>query len=128
MRSHAAPEPDKAPLWPMFKRLFLHVKGQWPLLLAAWLSMAAVAALQFVIPKLTQYAVDHVIPGKLYGQLLPIAGAVLGTAVLLGVFGYISSYTFSKAGQQTVFEIRNRLYRHLQSSISASTTAAARAT
>ncbi len=99
----------------MFKRLFLHVKGQWPLLLAAWLSMAAVAALQFVIPKLTQYAVDHVIPGKLYGQLLPIAGAVLGTAVLLGVFGYISSYTFSKAGQQTVFEIRNRLYRHLQS-------------
>ncbi|WP_246029315.1 ABC transporter ATP-binding protein [Paenibacillus humicus] len=115
MRSHAASEPDKAPLWPMFKRLFLHVKGQWPLLLAAWLSMAAVAALQFVIPKLTQYAVDHVIPGKLYGQLLPMAGAVLGTAVLLGVFGYISSYTFSKAGQQTVLEIRNRLYRHLQS-------------
>ena len=39
----------------------------------------------------------------------------MGTAVLLGVFGYISSYTFSKAGQQTVYEIRNGLYRHLQS-------------
>ena len=106
---------EKAPLWPMFSRLFLQLRGKWPLLLAAWTSMAATAALQIVIPRLTQYVVDSVIPSHAYSKLLPIAAGVMGTAVLLGVFGYISSYTFSKAGQQTVYEIRNGLYRHLQS-------------
>ncbi|SDS93627.1 ATP-binding cassette, subfamily B, MsbA [Paenibacillaceae bacterium GAS479] len=110
-----AEEKTKAPLWPMFSRLFLHVRGQWPLLLAAWAATGCIAALQFVIPRLTEYAIDHVIPNRDYNMLLPIAGGVMLTAVLLGVFGYASSYAFAKVGQRTVLDIRTSLYRHLQS-------------
>ncbi|WP_235680242.1 ABC transporter ATP-binding protein [Paenibacillus albicereus] len=105
----------KAPLWPMFRRLYLSIKGQWPLLLAAWTATACIAALQFVIPRLTQHAIDRVIPERDFSMLLPLAGGIMGTAVLLGVFGYVSSYAFAKAGQRTVLDIRTSLFRHLQS-------------
>ncbi|MCM3747680.1 ABC transporter ATP-binding protein/permease [Paenibacillus pasadenensis] len=111
----AAAEKTSAPLWPMFRRLFLHVRGQWPLLLAAWAATGCIAALQFVIPRLTQYAIDHAIPDHNYDILPAIAGGVMATAVLLGLFGYISSYAFAKVGQRTVLDIRTSLYRHLQS-------------
>lgn len=111
----AAAEKTSAPLWPMFRRLFLHVRGQWPLLLAAWAATGCIAVLQFVIPRLTQYAIDHAIPDHNYDILPAIAGGVMATAVLLGLFGYISSYAFAKVGQRTVLDIRTSLYRHLQS-------------
>lgn len=70
----------KAPLWPMFRRLFLSIKGQWPLLLAAWAATGCIAALQFVIPQLTQHAIDHIIPERDYAMLLPLAGGIMANA------------------------------------------------
>lgn len=98
----------------MYKRMFFHVKGHWSLLLLALVCLIANSLLEFVIPQLTRYTIDVAIPAKDY-QVLPwIAGGVLGTAVLLGLFGYWSSTTLASVGQRAIFDLRNELYRHLQ--------------
>jgi len=98
----------------MYKRMFFHVKGHWSLLLLALVCLIANSLLEFVIPQLTRYTIDVAIPDKDY-QVLPwIAGGVLGTAVLLGLFGYWSSTTLATVGQRAIFDLRNELYRHLQ--------------
>ncbi|WP_082083682.1 ABC transporter ATP-binding protein [Paenibacillus beijingensis] len=99
----------------MFRRLFVHVRGQWPLLLAAWASMGAVALLQFAIPQAIQYTIDVVIPGRRYDLLVWVALGIMGSAALLGLFTYASSFILSQIGQRTLFRLRNDMYRHLSS-------------
>ncbi|GAA3410443.1 ABC transporter ATP-binding protein [Paenibacillus hodogayensis] len=99
----------------MYKRMFLHVKGRWVIMLLALGCLIANSLLEFVIPQLTRYTIDTAIPGHQYSALPWIAGGVLGTAVLLGIFGYLSSVSLASVGQRAIYDIRNDLYRHLQS-------------
>lgn len=108
------PKKDKTVL-NMYKRMFFHVKGHWALLLVALVCLIGNSLLEFVIPQLSRYTIDTVIPGKHYGALIWIALGVLGTALLLGLFSYLSSTTLAKVGQRAIFDLRNELYRHLQS-------------
>lgn len=99
----------------MYKRMFFHVKGRWALMLLALGCLVFNSLLEFVIPQLTRYTIDIAIPQKLYGSLPWIAGGVLGTAVLLGIFGYLSSTALASVGQRAIYDLRNELYRHMQS-------------
>ncbi|GGD83922.1 ABC transporter ATP-binding protein [Paenibacillus nasutitermitis] len=107
--------PKPGSIWSMYKRMFFHIKGQWGLIIAAVISILAVSLLEFGIPQITQYTIDHLIPGKHYYALVWVALGILGTAILLGLFNYISSIAMASIGQRAVFELRNQLYRHLQS-------------
>lgn len=105
---------NKGSIWAMYKRMFFHVRSHLLLMLVALTCIIAVSLLEFVIPQLTQYTIDHLIPKQRYDQLIWIGLGVLGTAVLLGLFNFFSSLSLASVGQQAIYDLRNELYRHLQ--------------
>ncbi|MBW7477559.1 ABC transporter ATP-binding protein/permease [Paenibacillus oenotherae] len=107
-------KPKSGSIWNMYKRIFFQVRSQWGLLVIAAVSIIAVSLLEFVIPQLSQYTIDRLIPEKRYDGLVWIALGVLGTAVLLAIFNYLSSIVMATIGQNAVYQLRNQLYRHLQ--------------
>ncbi|CAH1203505.1 Putative multidrug export ATP-binding/permease protein [Paenibacillus plantiphilus] len=111
---HENVKPKSGSIWSMYKRIFFQVRSQWPLLVVAGISILAVSLLEFVIPQLSQYTIDHLIPDKRYDALIWIALSVLGTAVLLALFNYMSGIAMATIGQNAVYQLRNQLYRHLQ--------------
>lgn len=105
---------NKGSIWAMYKRMFFHVRSHLLLMVAALFFIIAVSLLEFVIPQLTQYTIDHLIPQRRFESLIWIGLGVLGTAVLLGVFNFLSSQTMASVGQRAIYDLRNDLYRHIQ--------------
>lgn len=98
----------------VYRRLWHHTWAHKGPLLAAAVSVALVSFLNLVIPQLTRITFDSIIPRQQYGQIWLIAGAILATALLLGILTYVRSYAMSVVGQRVIFDLRNRLYQHLQ--------------
>ncbi|MFC4619020.1 ABC transporter ATP-binding protein [Camelliibacillus cellulosilyticus] len=99
----------------MYKRLFFQVRGHWKVFVISFIAVLCILFLQFIIPQLTQVTIDRVIPAKAFHMLPWLALGIIGGAVLLGVFNYISSYTMAYIGQQAIFKLRSELYQHIQS-------------
>lgn len=106
---------DKSSIWQMIRRIFFRAKKQHHYLIFAFLSIVIGSALEFVIPRLTQWTIDKVIPDKAFSLLLTIACSIVTVAVLMSLFGFLSSYLIAMVGQQAIFDIRNELYQHVQS-------------
>ena len=68
-----------------------------------------------VRPLLLQAIIDRVLIGGRHGELVWLALAVIGVAAFRSTFQYLRSYLGHVFGANTVYEIRNRLYRRLQS-------------
>ncbi|MGM0883113.1 MAG: ABC transporter transmembrane domain-containing protein [Bacillota bacterium] len=75
----------------------------------------AVSLLEFVIPQLTRFTIDHLIPNKRFDRLFLIGGGVLGAAIALGGLRFISTSLMASIGQKVLYNLRNDLYRHMQS-------------
>ncbi|WP_028608364.1 ABC transporter ATP-binding protein [Paenibacillus harenae] len=115
-RSFQAPaaKPQPGSIWAMYKRMFFHVRSHWLLLAGAFFCIIAVSLLEFAIPRLSQYTIDVIIPDKRYSSLIGVGAGVIGTAILLGVFHFLSSLLLASVGQRAVYDIRNEMYRHIQ--------------
>jgi subfamily B ATP-binding cassette protein MsbA len=99
----------------MFVRVYTHARMQLPLLIGAVACVIAISLLEFIVPQLTRLTIDHVIPNKLFSKLFLIGGGVLGAALLLGALRYISTSLMASVGQKVLYNLRNDLYRHMQS-------------
>lgn len=65
-------------------------------------------------PWLIRLAIDqHIVPGELDGLFLLIT-ALLGTIVLEGTLGYVNAYFTQWIGQQAIYDVRVRVFRHVQ--------------
>lgn len=106
---------DKNSIWQMTRRIFFRAGRHRRYLIIAFLSIVSGSALEFVIPRLTQWTIDQVIPNKAFGLLLTIAVSIVAVAILMSFFGFLSSYLIAMVGQQAIFDIRNELYQHVQS-------------
>lgn len=106
--------PSKRRILGMFRYVAPHIRTQWKRIVAAFICIVLIALLEFVIPQLTGYTIDHVISERRRAELAWIAAGIVGTAVLLGLFNYIASYTMASVGQRVIYDLRNRLYRHIQ--------------
>ncbi|MBD3918163.1 ABC transporter ATP-binding protein [Paenibacillus sp. PR3] len=104
-----------ASIFGMFVRIFAHVRLQWKALVVSIVCLTAISLLQFAIPQLTRITIDHIIPDQAYSKLYLIAIGILGSAALLGVLGYFSTSLIASIGQKVLYDLRNDLYRHLQS-------------
>lgn len=107
--------PAKGSVGKMYKQMFFHVRHNWKLMLIVCAAIILIALLEFLIPQLTRHTIDNVIPDKRYDSLAWIAAGIIGAALLLGVFRFLSGYFMSIIGQRAIYRMRNELYRHIQS-------------
>jgi subfamily B ATP-binding cassette protein MsbA len=104
-----------ASLLSMFRRIYDHARKEWLSFVIALACVITVSLLEFIIPQLTKYTIDSVIPARRFSQLGYIAAGVLGAAVALGLLKYVSTWLMAAIGQKVLYKLRNELYRHLQS-------------
>lgn len=65
-------------------------------------------------PWLIRLAIDqHIVPGELDGLYLLIC-ALLGAIALEGALGYANAYFTQWIGQQAIYDVRVRVFRHVQ--------------
>ncbi|WP_414754151.1 ABC transporter ATP-binding protein [Anabaena sp. CCY 9910] len=98
----------------LYKRFFNYVWQHKLQLILGSSTIFFLSFLQVIIPQITRYVIDVIIPERRI-DLLPWLG--LGIAVitlLIGSLNFARSYMMSLVGQQTIFDIRNDLYKHLQ--------------
>ncbi|MCA0756059.1 ABC transporter ATP-binding protein/permease [Paenibacillus sp. N4] len=104
-----------ASIYGMFARIYSHAKMEWPSLVITLVCITAVSLLEFIVPQLTRYTIDHLIPDKRFSLLPWIGAGVLGSAIALGLLKYVSSTFMAAIGQKVLYNLRNDLYRHMQS-------------
>ncbi|MGB9867747.1 MAG: ABC transporter ATP-binding protein [Bacillota bacterium] len=82
-------------------------------ILATGVALSA-TGLALVQPMLIRWAIDVAIPGKDYFLILMIAAAIVLVSAIRGSFTYYQFYLMEFIAQKVSFELRNKLYRHLQ--------------
>ena len=93
----------------------LHYIGRhkWKMILALLLSACA-SVVGLFSPKITEYVLNVIVPGKQADQLLPIATAYLCVIGVSIVFTVIRSRMMAKVSQDIIYDIRKDLFAHLQ--------------
>jgi subfamily B ATP-binding cassette protein MsbA len=98
----------------LYKRFYGYIWQHKLPLLAGSSTIFFLSLLQVIIPQITRYIIDVIIPEKKF-NLIPWVGLSIAIiALLIGVLNFARSYMMSLVGQKTIFDIRNELYQHLQ--------------
>lgn len=77
------------------------------------LALTLITILQFVMPQFQKTIIDQIIPQKNMSKLGWVIAGLLGTALLLGILNYFSSYYMGVMSQSAITQLRNDLYRDL---------------
>ena len=86
---------------------------RFPLSGAVILTLSA-SALGPLRPYLTRIAInDHIVKGDIDG-LWTYVGLIIGFLILQGALQYVLSLLMSWVGQKVLYDIRNKLYQHVQ--------------
>ncbi|QUL98698.1 MAG: ABC transporter ATP-binding protein [Candidatus Fermentithermobacillus carboniphilus] len=96
------------------KRLLAFALPYWKAYAGALIMVLGVTGLQLMQPMLARWIVDGIYANHQWSLLLWGSLAMTGTAAASAVFGYLQRYWMSWAGQKVIYDIRNRLYQHLQ--------------
>ncbi len=96
------------------KRLLGFAVPYWKVYLVTLLLVFGITGLQLLQPMIARYVVDQIYAYGLWNLLLWGALAIVGTSVVSAVLSYGQRYGMSWAGQRIIYDIRNRLYEHLQ--------------
>ena len=73
-----------------------------------------VSGLGIAQPLVIRWTIDTVLMGKRYNLLPLAAGVVVAIAVVRGLLTFGQRYSMEYIGQKAVYDIRNRLYFHMQ--------------
>jgi len=99
----------------IYRRMLEYVRPYLPRLLLAMLFMVGVSAFHGSIAFLVKPALDDIFIKKDATRLALIPLLVLGVYLIKAVFEFSQGYLMSGVGQRVIRDIRERLYRHLQS-------------
>lgn len=98
----------------LYRRFFGYIWRQKWLLLLGSSTIFGLSFLQILIPQITRYVIDVVIPERRFDQVPWLGFGILLIAIIMGGLNFLRSYTLSLAGQQTLYDLRRDLYTHLQ--------------
>ena len=97
-----------------FKRAGVYVKKyKWKLILAFTASLISSIAGLFTV-SLTGNIIDKAIPNKDVGMIFTYGGILMGCILLSIVLAVVRMRLMAIAGQSIIFDIRNDLYKHMQ--------------
>ncbi len=101
------------PAWPTLRRALTLL---WPhrFLVAGFLTATALASVVGLgQPLLIRRLIDHALPERSGGQVNLIIGAMIALLVMSALNGVLQSFLSNLAAQGVMFDLRERLYRHL---------------
>ncbi|MBI5419410.1 MAG: lipid A export permease/ATP-binding protein MsbA [Deltaproteobacteria bacterium] len=99
----------------IYRRMLDYARPYVPRLLLAMLFMVIVSAFHGSIAFLVKPALDDIFIKKDASRLTLIPFLVLGVYLLKAVFEFAQGYLMSGVGQRVIRDIREHLYRHMQS-------------
>jgi ATP-binding cassette subfamily B protein len=88
--------------------------SHWPWVLAAAFSALAVMLLNLLIPQFIRVVIDEAVLGEQVFLLPWVAAAILLVTVTKGIFAFLERYLMERVSQRIIYDLRNRLYVHLQ--------------
>lgn len=95
-------------LWPYFR-------PGWHLVLLSLVQIGLTSALGIASPQVIRFVVDRVISEENWAWLAPGAAAVVVVALIQGLLRFGQRYTMELVSQRVIYELRSKLYQHLQS-------------
>ena len=96
------------------RRLLAFAGKYWHWILLNAISMLVVTGLGIALPQIQAVAIDRSLILKHYGLLPYLALAIVGAAVVKGLFQFGVLYMTEYVAQKTVYDIRNKLFDHIQ--------------
>lgn len=96
------------------KRLLGFALPYWKVYLGTLALIFTITALQLTQPMIVRWIVDGIFANGEWGLLKWGALAIAGASAVGAVLSYGQRYGMSWAGQKIIFDVRNRLYEHLQ--------------
>jgi ABC-type multidrug transport system fused ATPase/permease subunit len=102
------------PLSVTIPRLFEYMIRHKNPLIVALIGILTGSGLGLLMPQITRYTIDVIIPQGITSKIwIPIV-SLLGLTVGLAIATFVQSYGMALAGQRIIYDLRNNLYRHLQ--------------
>ncbi len=98
---------------PTLKRLGKYARSHWLKILTVSVAVIISTTLGLIPPWLIRYGIDNMILRGRFEKLWIVGLAMVGTALLKGVFDYIKSYISEYIAQNIIHDIRVKLYEHL---------------
>ncbi|MBI4283947.1 MAG: hypothetical protein HY663_05700, partial [Chloroflexi bacterium] len=95
-------------------RLMGFVRKYWVQLLLALFGMIAGTAFSLAIPRVLGRSIDSVLTSGQRNNLLLAGGIILGASALRGMMAYVNRFLTQVVSQRVSYDIRNKLYNHLQ--------------
>lgn len=99
----------------ILKRLLGFLNKYWHFVLLALLAMLINRVLTLAVPEITQRAIDVAINENKYSLLVILALSIIGVTILTAGFQFLQEYILQYASQKAIYDIRNKMYDHLQS-------------
>jgi len=105
-------------LWKTSLRIYMRIIGllrpHWLYALGTVISMALSTGLALIVPWLLALVIDTGLQHGRFSTLLLATGAILVTSSLRGLFAYGQGYLSQAVSNLVAYDLRNRLYDHLQ--------------
>lgn len=99
----------------VISRLLMYALRYWPRIVAAIVLMFIGTGLVMLQPKIIQWTFDYVYEGGQWHLLGWMGLAVVAVAILQGLVNFGERLLMEWVGQRTIYDLRNRIYSHLQS-------------
>ncbi len=95
----------ETPILQLYGRLLAYV-WQYKWAMAGGIaSIFALSFLQILIPQITRFVIDVIIPARRFDWLPWVGICIIGIALLLGLLNFVRNYLMAVVGQRTVFTI-----------------------
>ncbi len=100
--------------WRIYLRMMALLRPHW--FISVWSVVCIILATAFavVVPSLLQWVVDVGVHTGRFTDLLLASAAILGVSILRGLAAYGQGYYAQAVSNEVAYDLRNRLYEHLQ--------------
>jgi ATP-binding cassette subfamily B protein len=86
----------------------------WPRALVTYACLLGGAAFTLIIPRLTGNAIDQALNSHQSLPIIMTALAIAGAGIMRSIFSYWQSYLSEYLSQKVAYDLRNKLYNHIQ--------------
>ncbi|MBO4914785.1 MAG: ABC transporter ATP-binding protein, partial [Oscillospiraceae bacterium] len=99
----------------LLRRIGSYLKPYWPQLLLVFVAILLSAAIGLAPSVITGKIVDQALINRDLAQLIRLCLAALGAVAVSQIIGVAENYINSWISQRIIFDMKNEMYRHLQS-------------